>query len=143
VQMEHLLAPEQLRPESPDGDAFLTGEVLRGWWTHPLRLVRHAGTNAVTYWYLSESPLKSSVNILLQLPLLLLAAAGLRGMMRKGSPGWIVVASIAAFWIAHALIVGWLRYSVPALPMMILLASAGEVRMRTWMSGFMQKRQST
>jgi hypothetical protein len=128
-QTEQLLAPAGLRPESPEGDAMLTGTILHRWWSSPVILVRHAATNGLTFWYLSESPLKSGVVIAMQIPLLILAGLGLRRMWIRGFSAHILLVAVVSFWLVHALIVGWLRYSVPVLPILILIAAAGAERL--------------
>lgn len=125
VESGELLASGNQRPESPEGDALLTTAILQRWWRDPITLLRHAATNAVTFWYLSESPLKSGVIILLQVPLLVLGIRGMRRMWHRAPAIPILCVSVLSFWIVHALIVGWLRYSVPVLPLMILCAAAG------------------
>ena len=139
-QMELLLGPKHLQPESPEGDATLVYAVLQRWWTHPMVLLRHVGTNAITYWYLSESPLKSAAVIVLQIPLLMLAAAGIRRAGRKGPAARTLVIVVIVYWCVHACIVGWLRYSVPAMPLGVLLAAAGGVSVFETQQ---QRRQST
>ncbi len=125
---ERLLAPTGLRPESPGGDIFLTAAVLQRWRTDPGTLVRHIATNAITFWYLSESPLKSGVVIVMQCPLLILALWGMRMTRSRGFSTHVLLVTLIAYWIVHAMIVGWLRYSVPALPLMILFAAAAVER---------------
>lgn len=120
-----LLASGNQRPESPEGDALLTAAILQRWWRDPVTLLRHAAANAVTFWYLSESPLKSGVILLLQVPLLVFGVRGMRRMRLRAPAMPILCVSVLSFWIVHALVVGWLRYSVPVLPLMILCAAAG------------------
>ncbi|HSQ74174.1 MAG TPA: hypothetical protein VLT13_01365, partial [Bacteroidota bacterium] len=119
---------------------FLVQTVLQRWWTHPVTLLRHVTTNAITYWYLSESPLKSVVVIVLQIPLLVLGAAGMRRAVRMGPAARSLVMVVVVYWCTHAFVVGWLRYSVPVMPLVVLLAAEGGVSV---FGAQQRRRQST
>jgi 4-amino-4-deoxy-L-arabinose transferase-like glycosyltransferase len=110
---------------SPEGDAMLVRGVAVGWLRDPVAFVRHVAVNAVTFWYLSESTLKSLVLLALQLPLLLCAVRGARDGRGRSPAAMAIILTVLYFWGVHAVIVGWLRYAVPVMPLVILLAVAG------------------
>jgi 4-amino-4-deoxy-L-arabinose transferase-like glycosyltransferase len=118
-----LLAGTGLSPASPDGDATLARCVIGGWLRDPATFIRHVVVNAVTYWYLSESALKSLFLLFIQIPLLVYAVRGAWSTRGRSSAAGLLILAALYFWGVHAVIVGWLRYSVPALPLLILLAA--------------------
>jgi 4-amino-4-deoxy-L-arabinose transferase-like glycosyltransferase len=113
---------------SPGGEAMLAGHVLEEWLRDPVALLRHVAVNATTFWYLSESALKSLFLLALQLPLLLCAARGAWNVRGQRSAVLLVVLAVLYFWGVHAVVVGWLRYAVPVMPLLILLAAVGMTR---------------
>lgn len=113
---------------SPDGDGMLVKHVVDGWLRDPVAFFRHIIVNGATFWYLSESALKSLVLLALQLPLLICAVRGVWNARGRGSALLLVVLAVLYFWGVHAAIVGWLRYAVPVIPLLILLAAAGIAR---------------
>jgi 4-amino-4-deoxy-L-arabinose transferase-like glycosyltransferase len=119
-----VLAGSTASPGSPEGDARLIRHVIDRWSADPMSFVRHFAVNALTYWYLSESPAKSAVILLLQVPLIFFAVRGVLHRREHRGPVLILVLAVLYFWGVHAVIVGWMRYSVPVLPAMILLATA-------------------
>jgi 4-amino-4-deoxy-L-arabinose transferase-like glycosyltransferase len=120
-----VLADGSLSPGSPEGDARLIRHVTCRWSADPMRFVRHVAVNALTYWYLSESPVKSVVILLLQVPLIFFAVRGVRNTGKQKEALMLLVLAVLYFWGVHAAIVGWLRYSVPIMPVLILLAVRG------------------
>jgi hypothetical protein len=120
-----VLAGSSISPASPEGDARLVRHVTGMWSADPMRFVRHCTVNALTYWYLSESPLKSTVILFLQLPLIFFAVRGAWHAREHRDITLVLVLAVLYFWGVHAVIVGWLRYSVPVLPVIILLAVRG------------------
>jgi 4-amino-4-deoxy-L-arabinose transferase-like glycosyltransferase len=120
-----VLADSTLTPGSPEGDARLIRHVTETWAGDPVQAIRHVAVNALTYWYLSESPVKSAAILLLQIPLIFLAVRGVRNMKERGDTLLLLVLAILYFWGVHAVVVGWMRYSVPVLPVLMLLAVRG------------------
>jgi 4-amino-4-deoxy-L-arabinose transferase-like glycosyltransferase len=120
-----VLAGSSVAPSSPEGDARLIRHVAGTWSDSPARFLRHVAVNALTYWYLSESPLKSAVILFLQLPLIFFAVRGMCHAREHREFVLLLVLAVLYFWGVHAVIVGWMRYSVPAIPILILLAVRG------------------
>lgn len=125
VQAMQVLAGTGYDAVSPGGDAMLVGYVIDSWLREPGTFLRHVAVNAASFWYLSESTLKSVVLLCLQLPLMAFALRGARRARRQNDAVILIVLAVLYFWGVHALIVGWLRYAVPVVPLLILLAVAG------------------
>ena len=121
---DSVLAPLNVRPESPEGDSALIRSVFSDWTSHPELLLQHVTLNALTFWYLAETPIKSFVVITLQLPLLILAGWRLTFVWRRYPASHVAIITFFYFWVLHGFIVGWVRYSVPILPLLILLSVA-------------------
>jgi 4-amino-4-deoxy-L-arabinose transferase-like glycosyltransferase len=120
-----VLADESVTSGSPEGDVQLFRHVTASWIRDPVSFIRHVAVNALTYWYLSESPVKSAVILLLQVPLIFFAVRGALHAGEHREPVLILVLAVLYFWGVHAVIVGWMRYSVPVVPALILLAARG------------------
>lgn len=110
-----LLAGTGLTMADPAGDRLLLQASLDDAMARPLLFVKRTLLNAVTFWYLSESPVKSAGLLLLQLPLLA-AVAVLARRRRPGAVAAPVLLLVLYFWAAHALVNGWARYSAPLVP---------------------------
>jgi hypothetical protein len=121
ARADSLLTGSGFSPFDPAGDRVLVWAALRRYAAEPLFWAKRVGVNALTFFYLSESPLKSLVLALMQLPLYALALWGLR---RGANPGTLMLAAIVLYFVlAHACIVGWARYSVPVVPLVVILAA--------------------
>jgi 4-amino-4-deoxy-L-arabinose transferase-like glycosyltransferase len=120
-----VLADSSVSAGSPEGDARLIRHVTGTWSADPMILVRHVAVNALTYWYLSESPVKSAVILLLQVPLIFFAVRGVRSPGEQKDAFVLLLLAVLYFWGVHTIIVGWMRYGVPVVPLMILLAVSG------------------
>ena len=106
----------------PDGDRLLVCSSLSFNFSHPIIFLKRIIINGLTFWYLSESPLKSIFLILLQYPLVVLVViASTRSWQTTSAQPLILL--IFYFFVCHSLIVGWARYSVPIVPVCVLLAS--------------------
>ncbi|HXF99573.1 MAG TPA: glycosyltransferase family 39 protein [Bacteroidota bacterium] len=105
-----------------EGERLLVRETLHRYAEYPGFLPRRIVANFFLFWSLSESPLKSLVFGLLQWTLLL---AGLVAYLRYGrhNANLLPVVAMTAYYIAvHASIVGWARYSMAIIPLLLLLA---------------------
>lgn len=108
--------------QEPRGDRYLVSHQFSEDLRHPLAALKRCIVNAFTFVYLSESPLKSAGLALIEFPLMVLAfIGGVKAYRRMPSAG-LVLAMIAFFFLVHAYIVGWARYSLPAVPLAIVLA---------------------
>jgi 4-amino-4-deoxy-L-arabinose transferase-like glycosyltransferase len=124
-ETDSLLGPMGFAAESPEGDAYLVRAVTKSWLHDPGSLLRRVIVNGATFWYLSESPLKSYAVMGIQVPLLLILAR-VFGPARRIFRGVTLLAWIIAYyWLAHAFIVGWARYSAPIVPICLLVAAGG------------------
>jgi 4-amino-4-deoxy-L-arabinose transferase-like glycosyltransferase len=122
TKKDSLLKAGGLSAIEPGGDRALVREALTFYARHPLFTVRRFFLNVLTFWYLSDSPVKSIGLAIIELPLLILAVTGGWKHRRHISQSGILVAMATYFIVVHGLIVGWARYSVPIVPLVILLA---------------------
>jgi 4-amino-4-deoxy-L-arabinose transferase-like glycosyltransferase len=121
ARADSLLTGSGFSPSDPAGDRVLVRAALRRYLAEPLFWAERVGVNAATFFYLSESPMKSLLLSLMQLPLYALALWGLR---RGANPRTLMLAAIILYFVlAHACIVGWARYSVPVVPLVVVLAA--------------------
>ena len=81
------------------------------------------------FWYLSESPAKSLFILGIQFPLMMLAAVGTVVMLRRREWTVVLIAlPVVYFNVVYSLFHAKARFSVPAVPFLIILAVVG-VRM--------------
>jgi hypothetical protein len=94
----------------------------------PVWAMKRWGVNALTFWFLSESKMKSLMYGALQGTLLLVALAGAwKGrIVRQTFP---VIFLVVLYWLAHAGVVGWARYSAPLIAPLLVIAASGWSRM--------------
>lgn len=119
AKIKELLKSTNDTHQSAVGDRKLIKYFINENITRPMFLLWRTFVNSITFWYLSESPPKSIFLICLQLPLVLLFFLGIKREWR------VKPALIPLFWLVfhyfllHSLIIGWARYSVPIIPVMI------------------------
>lgn len=124
ARMDSLLAGTSYTAQDIDGDRLLASRSIEYSAEHPLFFIKRTLLNMLTFMYLSESPLKSIFLIFLQLPLYYFVLRFLIHQ-RKIRPQVLPLGMlIFYFYIVHALIIGWARYSAPIVPLCILLATA-------------------
>ncbi len=105
-----------------EGDRLLTQTALRRYAEEPWFLPRRFVANFFLFWSLSESPLKSAFYGTLQWLLLLAAVFSYVRQGRTMTSLTPIVALTLYYIVLHASIVGWARYSMPIVPLLILLA---------------------
>ncbi len=123
VRVDSLLAPHGIPSfREVEADRLLLQTALRRYASEPLFVVRRAVANFFLLWSLSESPLKSVLYGTLQWLLLLAAFAA---YMRYGKTNALLtpIVALALYYVVlHASIVGWARYSMPMIPLLMLIA---------------------
>ncbi len=108
-------------------DSLLLQKSLRRYLEHPDFLLRKITYNTVLYWTLGETPSKSMVISLMQIPLLLLfSLAGIKVFRQHGirSVQAIPILMIGCYYGLHLPIFAFARLSVVLVPVMVLYASA-------------------
>jgi len=122
--IDSILRPVHVTPDNPQGDRILAKASLSERVSDPLTFLKGVLLNAMTFWYLSETPVKSVFLIAIEIPLMVLTLGSCRILWYRTEVRPCVVLVIY-FWLVHALIVGWARYSLPILPICIILAVGG------------------
>lgn len=121
-RMDFLLAGTSYTPTDADGDRFLTYASFQYNLTHPIFFLKRAVLNFFTFWYLGESPLKSVFLILMQIPLMILTIVASIRLWKFNELFQPVILVIAYYAILHSMIIGWARYSVPIVPLCVVLS---------------------
>jgi 4-amino-4-deoxy-L-arabinose transferase-like glycosyltransferase len=106
----------------PAGDRILAGSSFRMSLEHPLFAVKRTLINLLTFCYMSESRAKSIFLACIQIPLFLCALGGSYRLWKRGPDAQMCILMLVYFFVVHALIVGWARYSVPIVPAAVILA---------------------
>ncbi len=123
ARVDSLLEPRGIPSfRGVEGERLLTQTAFRRYVDEPWFLARRAVANFFLFWSLSESPLKSAFYGTLQWLLLLAACVSVvrqRQAMARLTP---IVALTLYYIVLHASIVGWARYSMPIIPLLILIA---------------------
>ncbi len=123
-RVDSILNPSRVPWESVEGDRILTTFAIQNYIRHPVDFVWRSVANLSTFWYLSESAVKSWMFGLLQISLLLLAVVSylrMNSSLKKSVLPLIVL--FGYVFLASGLIVGWGRYSMPMIPFLLLVAS--------------------
>lgn len=107
--------------EDPAGDRRLLEASLRENISRPGLFLRKLLLNAATFWYLGESPEKSLFLALIQAPLVAVVVLALF-RLRGDTSALPLLLMVGLFWVLHALVNGWARYSAPLLPACLALS---------------------
>ncbi len=124
TRADSVLDPTGLAWESLEGDRALTAFAVRNYTRHPFDFVTRSVANLSTFWYLSESAVKSWVFGSLQISLLLLAVISylkMNSSLKKSVLPLVVLCGYV--FLVSGLIVGWGRYSMPLIPFLSLAAA--------------------
>lgn len=121
AKMTEILKDNNATPQDAVGDKILVRNFVNENLKEPLYLLWRTLVNSVSFWYLSESPFKSIILACLQFPLLILFFIGMRRIWRKIPALIPLIYMIAYFFVVHSLIIGWARYSVPIIPLILVV----------------------
>jgi hypothetical protein len=114
--------------EEAVGESILRQKAIESILSNPLFLFQKIGIQAFTFWYLGETPLKTVVILVIQIPILFYALRRIRKAVRENAlvvPLILIIIywwGVAAFFVAHA------RIAVPIMPLVLLLAVYGIYR---------------
>jgi len=121
-RVDSVLASVNGRWQSVEGDRKLVRVSLAGW--SASFVARRFLANFCTFWYLSESGMKSAVIGCLQGIVLLLSFLSYRRLHRTARNALSPIVALLVYYVfATSMVVGWGRYSAPIVPLLVLLAS--------------------
>jgi 4-amino-4-deoxy-L-arabinose transferase-like glycosyltransferase len=107
-------------------DQMLYQSIASGLWEAPRIGLRLVLNNALGFWFVAGSRAATLVSIPLQLTLLIAALIGLRRSCLEGvKAAWVLVTVIAYFNLFYTLSLGMVRYALPIMPFVIILAAKG------------------
>lgn len=99
----------------------------------PGRLVRKVLVNAGRFWYFASTPPRCLAILLLNLPVLFLAALELLQRRRSNSDAIVwIVGAIACVWLTYSLIIVHSRFYLPLLPLLLPFALARVGALLSW-----------
>lgn len=124
AKSDSILVPRQLAWESAEGDRVLRSAAFALFVNDKAFVLKRQCANLCTFWYLTESAMKSTLMGVMQAGLALFAMASFlfapREMRRRIMP----VALIALYYyVATAAVLGYGRYSVPLIPLLLTVAT--------------------
>ncbi len=119
-----ILKGSRFTSTDPTGDRLLIAASFSRSLENPFFFLKRVMINGLTFLYLSESPAKSIFLMFIQFPLVILVFISISRLWRTHPVIRPIILLIAYFFLSHALIVGWARYSVPIIPACLLLASS-------------------
>lgn len=128
---EKILATSGMRPMEPGGDIILARASLEHSLAEPSFFLRRTVVNTITFLCLSESILKSLLAAALQMPLLLCVVIGSAGLWKRSPLARSPLLLVFYYVLVHALIFGWARFSLPLVPVSLVLAGCV---MHSWRS---------
>ncbi len=101
---------------------------------HPALLARCAAQNVLHFWFLGKDSFATGINVLVQLPLIVLALAGLLRVRRarRGSATSAVVLFMAYVVAVHLPIMAHARHAIPLVPFLAIFAAPVVVALREW-----------
>jgi 4-amino-4-deoxy-L-arabinose transferase-like glycosyltransferase len=116
VKVDSILARTQDTVSTPSGGRKLIFSSLRHNLTHPLFFTKRIAANFVTFWYLSQSKIKSLFLVFIQLPLLVCVFLVSLRIWGKNQAIQPVILLIGYYAAVHSFLLGWARYSAPIIP---------------------------
>lgn len=123
-RVDSVLNSSRIPWESVEGDRTLTAYALRNYIRYPFAFVWRCVANLSTFWYLSESALKSLLFGLLQISLMFLAVISFVRMNSPTKKSILPLIVLCGYlFFVNGLIVGWGRYSMPMIPFLLFIAS--------------------
>jgi 4-amino-4-deoxy-L-arabinose transferase-like glycosyltransferase len=109
----------------------LSAEVFSRVKGNPSFYVKKILYQAATFWYLGETPLKTVLLILVNVPILVLGLLGIMsyklGQQEKGM--LLLISFVLYFWLIYSAIYAIARFSATIVPVMIIFASDYALRM--------------
>ncbi len=117
-----------LDAEEAVGEAYLRNMIIREVWNNPKILFQKISAQVFTFWYLAESPLKSILILIVQLPIILSAIAGIIFMGRRKQKLFPLLSIIVYWWGIAVCFIAHARIAVPIVPLVIILAVIGLLR---------------
>lgn len=140
---DSLLAGTGQTAVDPVGDRLLVASSMGYNFSNPLHFLKKICTNAFTFWYLSESSLKSAFLFIIQIPLAVLVFVCGRRLWRNTPDIRPVLLLIAYYVSVHALVVGWARYSAPIVSLSVVVVIGGlQPVIERWKNGGITRARS-
>lgn len=123
TDVESVYAARGRRPaDGVDRDRLLLRAALEQLLAEPQLVVLKPIVQSVTFWYLAASPLKSAITGLVQIPLAVLAVAGLFRARANDSPARYLAMVAAGIFGASIFVFAFARLSATVVPYCIGLA---------------------
>jgi 4-amino-4-deoxy-L-arabinose transferase-like glycosyltransferase len=106
---------------------YLLGEVIGEYRSQPLLWMKCATQNLFNFWFAGKTSQMTALNMAIQLPFLTLAIFGAYWLWRTGRSRGIALPGLFILYLyaLHVPIHAQARYSVPLVPLLAILASAG------------------
>jgi 4-amino-4-deoxy-L-arabinose transferase-like glycosyltransferase len=122
ARIDSILEGTGASPLDPRGDRILAASSLRLSMENPGFALKRTAVNLLTFCYMSESRAKSIFLACIQIPLFLCALAGSYRLWKRHPESEMGIVLLVYFFVVHAFVVGWARYSVPVVPLALVLA---------------------
>lgn len=104
--------------------------------SHPIMAAQCVGKNLLNFWFLGKTWQATALNLVVQIPILALAATGIVLLWKRGDfrRVTIVLAFIGSVLAVHGLVVAHARHSIPIIPFVMIFASIALVSIwrRVW-----------
>jgi hypothetical protein len=106
---------------------FLLRSVIHEYSTNPTLFARCVARNTLNFWFAGKDWRSTAFNVIVQLPLLFLAAVGARRALQSNHNAVLDVTLLLVVYLMalHVPILAQARYSVPLIPYLSILASFG------------------
>lgn len=107
--------------------SYLDHEVMEEYRKSPLLFARCVGQNLFNFWFAGKTWLATGMNLIAQLPFLVLMGIGLGFCLRTGQMRAIgpLILFVAYYWAVHLPILAQARYSIPLMPLLSVIGAIG------------------
>jgi hypothetical protein len=100
----------------------LVVEVLKTYRAEPLMMLRHLAVNVPRFWFQGATDKLTILIVVLQMPLLLAAAAGAIRSKNLRPQLLLLLVPVVVIWGLHVPLIAHARYSVPLVPLLAVFA---------------------
>jgi 4-amino-4-deoxy-L-arabinose transferase-like glycosyltransferase len=107
-------------------DRLMSQTVAEGFRAAPAKFIRFLINNAVGFWFLGRTRSASLISLAIHLPFLVVALVGMRHARGEGrQDAWLLLGLILYFQLFYTVTLGMVRYAVPVMPLVFILAANG------------------
>ncbi|MGA9672626.1 MAG: glycosyltransferase family 39 protein [Terracidiphilus sp.] len=123
---------------TPRDEWNLNQALLRGakaeYASHPALFATCVARNTLNFWFLGKTPKITSVNLVIQIPMLILAVSGLILLYKRGElqKMGLMLTFVLSIYVVHLAVIAAARYSIPVIALLTIPAGVSILSLWQW-----------